>query len=39
MPFYKDFIEKNGNTMDLYEIQLSKVMFFPDPDRFEEIEL
>jgi uncharacterized pyridoxamine 5'-phosphate oxidase family protein len=39
MPFYKDFVEKNGNTMDLYEIQLSKVMFFPDPDRFEEIEL
>jgi len=36
MPFYKDFIEKNGNTMDLYELQFSKIIFFPDPDRFEE---
>ena len=39
MPFYKDFIEKNGNTMDLYELQFSKIMFFPDPDRFEELNI
>jgi len=39
MPFYKDFIEQNGNTMDLYEIHFLKVMFYPDPDRFEEINL
>ena len=39
MPFYKDFIEKNGNTMDLYELQFSKITFFPDPDRFEELNI
>ena len=39
MPFYKNFIEQNGNTMDLYEIHFTKVMFFPDPDKFEEINL
>ena len=39
MPFYKNFIEQNGSTMDLYEIHFTKVMFFPDPDRFEEINL
>jgi uncharacterized pyridoxamine 5'-phosphate oxidase family protein len=39
MSFYKEFIEQNGDTMDLYEVHLSKVMFFPDPDRFVQIEL
>jgi uncharacterized pyridoxamine 5'-phosphate oxidase family protein len=39
MPFYKDFIKKNGNTMDLYEIHLSKILFFPNPDEFEVMEL
>ena len=39
MPFYKDFIEENGNTMDLYELKFSKIMFFPDPDRFEELNI
>jgi len=39
MPFYKDFIEQNGNTMDLYEVHFSKLRFYPDPDRFEEINL
>jgi len=39
MPFYKEFIEQNGNTMDLYEIHFSTAMVFSDPDRFEQIEL
>ena len=39
MSFYKEFIEQNGDTMDLYEVHFSKVMFFPDPDRFVQIEL
>ena len=39
MPFYKEFIEQNGNTMDLYEIHLSKILFFPNPDEYEIMEL
>ena len=39
MSFYKEFIEQNGDTMDLYEVHFSKVMFFPDPDKFAQIEL
>ena len=39
MSFYKEFIEQNSDTMDLYEIHFSKIMFFPDPDRFMQIEL
>lgn len=39
MPFYKDFIRQNGNTMDLYEIRLLKIMFFPNADEYEKIEL
>ena len=39
MSFYKEFIEQNGDTMDLYEVHFSKVMFFPDPDRFVQMEL
>ena len=39
MPFYKDFIRQNGNTMDLYEIRLLKIMFFSNADEYEKIEL
>ena len=39
MPFYKEFIEKNGDTIDLYEVHLSKVYLYPNPDEYEIIEL
>ena len=39
MPFYKDFIENNGDTMDLYEVHLSKVFLYLNPDEYEIIEL
>ena len=39
MPYYKQLIEKDGNTMDLYEIRFLTAMVFPDPDKFEQIDL
>ena len=39
MSYYKQLIEKEGNTMDLYEVRFLTAMVFPDPDKFEQIEL
>ena len=30
MPFYKDLIEKYGDTMNLYEVHFSTILVFPD---------
>ena len=30
MSFYKEFIEQNGDTMDLYEVRFSKTQLYPD---------
>jgi len=39
VPHYKQLIEKDGNTMDLYEVRFLTAMVFPDPDKFEQIDL
>ena len=39
MPFYKELIEHNGDSMDLYEVHFSSVEVWPDPDKYEKLEL
>ena len=39
MPFYKGLIERNGNSMDLYEIHFSTAEVYPNPDEFFILEL
>ena len=35
MPFYKNFIDHHGKSMDLYEIHFSNVEVWPNPEKCE----
>jgi len=39
MPFYKELIEHNGNSMDLYEVHFSNVEVWSNPDKFERLQV
>ncbi|MDR0717844.1 MAG: pyridoxamine 5'-phosphate oxidase family protein [Azoarcus sp.] len=39
MPFYKENIEQNGQTMNLYEVHFSAAMVLAGPDKAAQIEL
>ena len=39
MPYYKNIIEHNGNSMIIYEVLYDIVEVWPNPDKFELLEL
>jgi uncharacterized pyridoxamine 5'-phosphate oxidase family protein len=39
MPWYKDNIDQNGSTMNLYEVHFSTALVLAGPDKAAEIEL
>ncbi|MDR1163284.1 MAG: pyridoxamine 5'-phosphate oxidase family protein [Candidatus Accumulibacter sp.] len=39
MPWYKENFEQNGNTLDLYEIRFTAVMYIPGPDKAFQVNL
>lgn len=39
MPYYKGIIEHNGGSMNIYEVHFSIVEVWPNPDKFEQLQL